>query len=96
VLRGQHGGSPTAVGIVRLRTKGHGVSIVYFRSVIYLLVISNAVPSSAILVTQTTEAIFFLRNVDSYKATRRHIQEDGILYRMARQMVVSRVVQYIC
>jgi hypothetical protein len=53
---------------------------VFLRRVLRLLVIANFVPSSRILDTLMMEAIRFSETPVLKRATRRNIQEDGILH----------------
>jgi hypothetical protein len=58
------------------------LSLVYFslRSVVRLPVNANVVPSSPILVTLMTEVTHSYETSVHTRATRRHIQEDGVLH----------------
>jgi hypothetical protein len=64
------------VGIVRLRTKGHGV---FFFFVLWLLVTANVASSSLISVTLMMEPIRSSKTWVLTKTTRRNIPENGIL-----------------
>jgi hypothetical protein len=54
--------------------------IVYLRSIIWLLVTANVVPSSPILVTLMMEAIRFSETSILTRATRTNILEDNVLH----------------
>jgi hypothetical protein len=65
-------------------------------SVLQLLVTTNVVPSSPILVTLMMEAIHSSGTSVLTRATRRHIQEDGIPLRAIPFLVESRsIFRYI-
>jgi hypothetical protein len=49
-------------------TLRRSTNLLFVRSVRRLLVTANVIPSSLILFTLIMEAIYFLRNVDSYKS----------------------------
>jgi hypothetical protein len=53
--------------------------MVFLRSVLRLLVIANVVPSSPILVILMRETLRSSKTSFLTRATRHHIQEDGIL-----------------
>jgi hypothetical protein len=66
--------------------------IVLLRSVLRLQVTANFVPSSQILVTRMMEAIYSPETSVVTRATRRNVQEDGILHIGSLLQIVFRSV----
>jgi hypothetical protein len=62
---------------------------VFLRSVLQLLITADIVPNSLILSTLMMEAILSSEKSVLTRATRRHIQEDGILLAMLSQLNFS-------
>jgi hypothetical protein len=71
-----------SVGVVRLRTKRHEVCSASFWNALMFrsFVVINLLPSSLILFTLIIEVILSSETSVLTRATRHHIQEDGILH----------------
>jgi hypothetical protein len=81
-----HSGMLRRVALVRADvSEEHIASIIRVKRIgeigTLLLIAANAVPSSPILFTLMTEATSSSETLAFTRATRRHIPEDGILYK---------------
>jgi hypothetical protein len=70
-------------------------NIVFVRSVFWLLVTSNVVPSSPIHVTLMMNAIRPSETSVLTRTTRRHISEDGILHCHRRENLTSYIYCFV-
>jgi hypothetical protein len=73
-----------------------GIVLVFFHSVVLLLVTVNVVPSSPILVTLMMEAICSFETSVIIRGTWHKMQEDGILHSHRRENLKSYIGIYLC